>query len=229
MTGEISRNRVNLNTAAVLDQMRPTKWEEKKGEPGSSGLWIFRIKDQGYLCIPAAACLAKMSVHLSASNLAAGWHCCVTITNPHKDDWSERFVGKWQEWASYQMTQSLDHPIIGSENLWKGSHPKKIYSQAKPSRPEFAHPINALHCKEARARMSSCVLGVRIKMVFCFVLFTRRRSLQLQALIRRAFWHTLMTGGLRHQIINNTRVATSKREEENMRCGVISRLSQVDR
>ena len=50
---------------------------------GSSGL---RIKDQGYLCIPAAACLAKMSVHLSASNLAAGWHCCVTITNPHKDD-----------------------------------------------------------------------------------------------------------------------------------------------
>ena len=36
-----------------------------------------------------------------------------------------------------------------------------------------------------------------------------------------------MIGGLRHPNINNTRVATSKREEENMRCGVISRLSQV--
>ena len=133
-----------------------------------------------------------------------------------------------------RMSKLSDDSIIGSSNhrirkSLKGKSSKKNYSQAKPSRPEFAHPINALHCKEARARMSSCVLGVRIKMVFCFVLFTRRRSLQLQALIRRAFWHTLMTGGLRHQIINNTRVATSKREEENMRCGVISRLSQVDR
>ena len=76
------------------------KMRRKVRRTRSSGFWIFRIKDikdQGYLCIPAAACLAKMSVHLSASNLAAGWHCCVTITNPHKDDGSERFVGKWQE------------------------------------------------------------------------------------------------------------------------------------
>ena len=79
----VAQNVRNIGKAKANKMVRKTKRTRKS-----------RIKDTFAFQLQRVS--AKMSVHFSASNLAC-WHCCATITHPHKDDWSERFIGKWHE------------------------------------------------------------------------------------------------------------------------------------
>ena len=99
MTGEISREwsiqlqHVEYSVINVAENVRDKSMGNKMRRKSRRSR-IYRIKDT--CAFQPQRVSTKMSVHFSASNLAC-WHCCATITYPHKDDWSERFIGKWHE------------------------------------------------------------------------------------------------------------------------------------